>query len=100
MTNTQPLDPALVQRMVELVRKMAGSYFVFTDHHTEACAIAALLPAPVDPAVLACREIVAAEVERQWPLIASRTRRGMQDDSEGMRIALAAYNAGQERARG
>jgi len=53
----------------------------------------------VDPVVLACREIVAASKEARG-IDSIKYANGERDDSQSMCVAVAAYRAGQDAARG
>jgi hypothetical protein len=52
---------------------------------------------PVDPDLLAVREIVAKEYEKAgWPALAKSAREGKLDEHRNMRGALIVYKAGRE----
>lgn len=107
--NVQPVvaKPAisdeLVERMVTFLRKLDkwdGSYALASDM-TEARAIVAKLPQPVDPDLLEARAIearICREVENSRD--AERVERGEFDERPGMQGVLAAIKRGRALERG
>lgn len=93
-----PLDPELVDRMVEVVREFAGDDYGhnFGPVWSDVRAIAAdLPPEPVDPVVARARVLCADELERQGCEVnACMFREGERDDSTAMRATIRALREG------
>lgn len=90
----------VVDAMIALCRDMACLVPEEICHRRELYAIArdivAELPKPVDPVVLACREIVADAARREgFTAYADGMARGDHDRLYPMQAAIAAYRAGQ-----
>jgi hypothetical protein len=92
----------LVERMVALVRQIAGPWPLI-DHvqRHEARAIAALLPEPVDPDLIEAREIA---LKYGLPGImhyrtTNQTRDGACDDMLAVQLVLEAIKRGRELAK-
>lgn len=85
----EPIDLSTVERMVALVREIAEFGRAAIDAGgiiTEARAIAALLPPPVDPDLVTAREI-AAEISAYW-------FRQLGHSKEDQRFVLLRYLSG------
>ena len=92
------LDPAVVERMVALVREHAASSSPALTA-IKARALVAELPAPTDPDLLEARKIGA-----QWYRVGSENRgcvlEGREDHTLNVKLALAAIKRGRELASG
>ena len=98
------IEQATVERMVALVRKVERSVahlgISAPEWADEARAIAALLPAPVDPDLETARDIVSASLfdfGGSVPLQRGQAiRSGLGDDTPAVRVALAALRKARE----
>lgn len=94
---TPELDPALWNRMVALVRDLAGNKLLNGRLANEARAIVADLPKPVDPDLIEARNLVECTVH--WsPQTDRDLQSGKNDNTPEMKIALAAIKRGRELA--
>lgn len=83
------LDPELVDRMVQLVRDLAGGHTVADGRIADIAA--ELPPEPVDPVVARAREIVAGETDGS---VATSFRAGERDSVPAMRAVIRALREG------
>jgi len=92
-----PIPPEVVERMVAFVRA-CDHISLPTDgwQFTEARAIVALLPEPVDPDLVEARELAAVASEKLSHPWAPKIRAGEKDDAPqaGVSLALAAIRRG------
>lgn len=102
--STIPVDKALWERVVGLIRDMAGWPTASTPpirFELEARAIAELLRPVVDEDLIEAREVAASMYDNgRNELLASNVRKGLRDDGMDVSIALAAIARGRALERG
>lgn len=109
----EAIDPALVARMVALIRGMGDAYLCAVTpmdlptrqfdmrHYGEARDIARLLPKPIDPDLIEAREVArkCLDTREQSFGFLDGIARGKRDEYSEVRIALAAIKRGRELAQ-